>query len=436
MTLQTSVISDSIRLSAIKTDRFKTGILTFTLTIPLTSKNFAYNTLLAGVMRRGTKSYPSLSALNKRLDELYAASIEIRSAQNAKNLSLIITAEFLDDRYITDNCNVLSGVLNVISDLVFHPLLKNGIFLPDIVAQEKKIALDYLNSEINNTRLYALKRCYERMYRLENDYPTTERLKRHIENADEKSLYEHLLNIIDSSAIDVFYIGNEDIKELSKKIYLVFDEYSPENVYTPIFPQTRPILPLVSETEAMPVSQGKLTLGFRTGVCIGEKDNKYFAALVFNEIFGASPLSKLFMNVREKLSLCYYCSSTYSIYSGDVIVSSGIEVQNREKAEREILAQLDNIREGKISDAEFSSAVRSLENSYKQIFDSPLDLQSFYATRRMFGINDTIEDTLKMLRCVTLDDVIDIAKNTTLDTVFFVEGTLQGGADTEEEEYE
>lgn len=435
MTLQTSVISDSIRLSAINTDRFKTGILTFTLTIPLTSKNFAYNTLLAGVMRRGTEHYPSLSALNKRLDELYATSIEIRSSQNAKNLSLIITSEFLDDRYITDGCNVLSGVLDVIEELLFQPLLENGAFLSNIVAQEKRIALDYLNSEINNTRLYALKRCHEKMHRLDEDYPTTERLKQHIENADEKSVYMHLLNILDSSALDVFYIGNENTDGISEKISRVFDKYSPKAVYAPIMPKARPVLPLVSETEEMPVSQGKLTLGFRTGVCIGQSD-KYFAALVFNEIFGASPLSKLFMNVRERLSLCYYCSSSYSIYSGDVIVSSGIEVQNREKAEREILCQLDNIREGKISDAEFCAAVRSLENSYRQIFDSPLDIQSFYASRRMFGIQDTIEDTLDAIHRVTVADVIDIAKNITFDTVFFVEGTLQDGADTEEEEDE
>ena len=215
MTLQTSVISDSIRLSAISTDRFKTGILTFTLTIPLSSKNFAYNTLLAGVMRRGTEHYPSLSALNKRLDELYATSIEIRSSQNAKNLSLIITAEFLDDRYIIDDCNVLSGVLDVISDLIFHPLLKNGAFLPDIVAQEKRIALDYLNSEINNTRLYALKRCHEKMHRFEDDYPTTERLKCHIENADEKSVYELARMLGGVEITDAVVKNAQEMKELA-----------------------------------------------------------------------------------------------------------------------------------------------------------------------------------------------------------------------------
>lgn len=432
MTLQTAIISDSIHLSAIQTDRFKTGVLTFTLTIPLTSKNYAYNTLLSGILRRGTEHYPSLALLNKRLDELYATSIEIRSTKNAENLSLIFTCDLLDDRYIPDGIDVLSGVIEVAADLIMFPLLKDGAFVPELVEQEKQIALDYLNSEINNTRLYALKRCFEKMYRFDPDYPSTKRLKNHIKNADAKSIYQHYLYILGSSLLDVFYIGNTNIEDVSKKIGSVFHKYLAKNIYAPTLPHIRQPLPLLSEKEAMPVSQGKLTLGFNTGVCICDGSDKYYAALVFNEIFGASPLSKLFMNVREKMGLCYYCSSIYGIYSGDLVVSSGIEVKNRDIAEREILNQLDNMRKGKISDAEFKAAIRSLENSYRQMLDNPLDLQSFYSERRSFGINDTVEDTIKKISGVTVKDVIEIAENTNLDTVFFVEGTLTNDSDTEE----
>ena len=423
MTLETAVISDSVKLSAIKTDKFKTGILTFTLTIPLTSKSFAYNTVLTGVLRRGSENYPSLALLNKKLDELYASSIEIRSIKNADNLSLCITAEFLDTRYIPDETDVMSGVIRVVADLIMKPLSKDGAFISDTVDQEKRIALDSLNAEINNTRLYALKRCYEKMYRLDSDYPSTERLKQHVKTINGKDLYDHYLMLIENAYLDVFYVGDADISTVSEKLTDSFENYRANKPYIPTSPYSRPILPLICESEQMPVSQGKLTLGFRTGACIGDGDNKYYAALIFNEIFGASPLSKLFMNVRERLSLCYYCSSTYNIYSGDIVVSSGVEVKNREIAEREILNQLDSIRNGNVSEAEFTAAQRSLENSYKQIFDNPLDLQSFYATRRMFGIYDTVEDTLKKLFKVTLSDVIDIAKEVHLDTVFFIEGT-------------
>ncbi len=423
MTLQTAVISDSINLSAIKTDRFKTGILTFTLTIPLTSKSFAYNTVLTGVLRRGSENYPSLALLNKKLDELYASIIEIRSIKNADNLSLCITAEFLDNRYIPDQTDVMGGVISVVSDLIMKPLSKDGAFISDTVEQEKRIALDSLNAEINNTRLYALKRCYEKMYRFDSDYPSTARLKQHIEDIDEKDLYKHYSTLTETASLDVFYVGDENISTVSQKITEAFENYRSSKPYIPTAPYSRPVLPLLCETEKMPVSQGKLTLGFRTGVCISDRNDKYCAALIFNEIFGASPLSKLFMNVRERLSLCYYCSSTYNIYSGDMVVSSGIEVKKREIAKREILNQLDSIRNENVSEAEFKAAQRSLENSYKQIFDNPLDLQSFYTTRRLFGIYDTVEETLVKLSKVTLSDVTDIAKEVHLDTVFFVEGT-------------
>ena len=433
MTLQTAAISDSIKFSAIKTDRFKTGILTFTLTIPLSSKSYAYNTVLTGVLRRGSANFPSLALLNKRLDELYASSIDLRSIKNAENLSLLITAEFLDNRYIPDGTDVMGGVIDVISDLILHPLLKNGTFDSGVVAQEKRVALDYLDSEINNTRLYALKRCYEGMYRFDEDYPSTARQKAHINNVTEKELYEHYLYLLSTASLDVFYVGDEEINTVSAKISSSFEDHFTKNAYIPSAPLNRPVLPLISSVEKMPVSQGKLTLGFRTGACIDKYDKSYYAALVFNELFGASPSSKLFINVREKLSLCYYCSSSYNVYSGDMTVASGVEVKNREVAEREILNQLDTIRHGDISDAEFTAALRSLENSYKQIFDSPLDLQSFYSARIAFGITDTVEDTIKHILAVTRDEVVAIANQTHLDTVFFVEGTATDGG---EEDYD
>ena len=135
------------------------------------------------------------------------------------------------------------------------------------------------------------------------------------------------------------------------------------------------------------------------------------------------------------MSLCYYCSSSFNVYSGDVIVSSGVEVKNREKAESEILNQLEDIRHGMISDHEIFAAKKSLENSYRQLFDNPLDMQSFYGTRSIFGITSTIEETIEKIQKTTKDDIVDIAMGATLDTVFFVEGTaIDGEGETDYDE--
>ena len=151
--------------------------------------------------------------------------------------------------------------------------------------------------------------------------------------------------------------------------------------------------------------------------------------MMLSEIFGASPASKLFMNVREKMSLCYYCASSYHRYSGILTVHSGIETKNRDLAEQAILAQLQDIRDGKISDAEFHATKKSLENSYRQLYDNPFELQSFYGTRELFALDETIEAACLALSRVTIDEIINLARRVICDTVFFVEGV---GKDTED----
>ena len=434
MDIKTAKVSDSVRLSAIQTDRFKTGILTFTLTSPLTPQNYAYNIVLAGILRRGTKNYPSLAALNLRLDELYASGIEIRSQKNAKNLSLTVTAEILDDRYVIDGTDILGGVVDVVADILFYPLSQSSAFSKDTVISEIRTAIDSIDAEINNTRLYSAKRCQELMYRNDPSYPSTERIKQALQEADEVKLYKHYKTLISSSAIDIFYIGNADINTVSQKLRPYFEHHAPISPYIPIFPSIRGKVELTNETEQMPVSQGKLSLGFSTGICM-DKNDQYYAVLLFNEIFGSSPSSKLFLNVREKLGLCYYCSSLYSICTGDLTVSAGIEVKNKKLSLDEIFRQLDSVKQGEISEYELSAAKKSLCNTYRQIYDNPLDIQSFFSIREMFGINETIEEAIDKISRVTKDEIIDIANNTVLDTIFFVEGTLST-TEGDDEDYE
>lgn len=436
MTLQTRELSKTLTLTAVNTDRFKTGVLTFSLTLPLSPLAFAYNTLLTGLFRRGTEKYPSIALVNRRLDELYATGIEIRNSKNGKNLSLILTAEILDDIYVTDGTDLSSEVIEVAADILLHPLFKTDRFPDKDFESERKTALDGLRSEINSTRLYATKRCYEYMYRDDSSYPTTDKLIEILEKATLSDLRSHYEKLISSSSLDVFYIGTLDIDEIAQKLKKEFGGFNADSPFTPIMPAPRNPDGVFREDKQMPVSQGKLALGFGTGVCISNENDKYFSALVFNEVLGGSPLSKLFMNVREKLSLCYYCSSSYSIYTGDLLVTSGIEVKNRERAEGEILSQLDSIRRGEISEAELTAAKRSLENSYRQIYDNPLDLEAFYETRKTLGITATLEETIDGIMGVTAEEVVNIALGVKLDTVYFIEGTgaQDGGSEEDGDE--
>ena len=170
----------------------------------------------------------------------------------------------------------------------------------------------------------------------------------------------------------------------------------------------------------MNITQGKLTLGFRTGISV--YDSGYTAFSLFNEIFGGSPSSKLFMNVREKLSLCYYCSAIPEAHKGLLFVASGIEVENKQKAQEEILNQLEDIKQGKISDEEFDSAVKSLVNGYSELDDDPQSLSLWYYGRMLAGLDGTPQDVCEKIKALEKEDVVKASSGIKLDTVYFLKG--------------
>ena len=223
------------------------------------------------------------------------------------------------------------------------------------------------------------------------------------------------------ASMDIFYIGATCPTVIKEKLLYAFEKYPSSSIYTPI--QLKAYRRnFISATEKMAVTQGKLAMGFSTGVHISSNDNRYYVALMLNEIFGGSPSSKLFLNVREKMSLCYYCSSTFSIYSGVMMVSSGIEVDKLGIVKKAIIEQLQQIKDGNISAQELAAARRSISNSYRQLYDNPFDMQSFYSGRAMFGIEDSIEDCREKLMAVSVQEIVSLANEITLDAEFFVEG--------------
>ncbi len=426
-------ITDSISLSVIPSDKFKAGIIAFSLTVPLTRHGSAYNQILSGLLRRGTQSYPTMAALNRRLDELYGSYLEVKSNHIGNNLSLTFICEVLDNKYIPDGTDALAGVIDVVADILLRPLFMSEDFDTALFDQEIRVILDALNAEINNTRAYAIRCCAEIMFEDYDQYPTVDQTKGIVASATPDDIKKHYRLLLDSAPLEVFYIGATPIGDVSASVQRAFGAHSFGVCHSNC--SARPVMrsSFAEASEKMPVSQGKLAMCFSTGCCISADSDDYYAALLLNEIFGGSASSKLFLNVREKMSLCYYCSSSYSTYSGIMTVSSGIEVKNLNSVKKAILEQLEQIKSGNITEDELYAAKRSILNSYKQLYDSPFDLQAFYSGRMMFGIADTIDDCIQKLSSVKLCDIVKLARGTKLDALFFVEGTSECVEDEEDE---
>jgi len=179
-------------------------------------------------------------------------------------------------------------------------------------------------------------------------------------------------------------------------------------------------------TREMPVEQGKLALGFRTH--IAPNDRLAPALLLANEIYGGSPASKLFLNVREKRSLCYHCSSTLDLYKGVLFASSGMKSENRTVTEEAMLAEFAALQKGEISDVELHAAKKALSNTYRTALDNPAALSRFYGGRLLAGADLSLDGWRERIAATTREEIAEAASHIRLGSIFFIKGTEGEGA--------
>ena len=426
-----SMPSESVSLSSITTDKFKTGLLSFSVALENEKLISPYALLLTELLQRATESYKKKALLQKKLDELYSASVSIRCTKAGKNRIFTFSAEIIDNDYITDGIDVAGEICHILCELMFHPLLdENNLFSTESVEQEKRRVVTYLKSAINNPSRYASIRISEMLRRGDKNLMTLEEMIEAVETCDAKALTEFYRKVLTNRPIDVFYIGSLTHDEIEKKVMSCLASH--KAVAEPFVAKCScyPERDLCEKEESMPISQGRLCLGFRSDVMPHTKD--YYSAVIFNELFGGSPSSKLFMNVREKMSLCYSCASYYNPLTGSIRVNAGIASENKEITERAILTELENIRLGKISERELICAKKSVENSYREIYDCPTDIMNFYANRKSFGVDCTIDECRENLCAVTMEDVIKFANRLKLDSIYFLRSDGTVGEDDEE----
>lgn len=419
MKLCRSALCGGVGLNTVRTDRFKTAHLTVNLFVPLRKETASAYSLLTDVLMRGTERYPTMRDLNRRQDELY--SLGLGAYVQKKGEAQLVTFELtcIDDAYAFDGMQVLEEGMKLLQELIFRPCKENGVFRTSYVEQEKKNLVDDIRSRIDNKASYARRRCKEIMcegepYAVDHGGDIAE-----VEKLTANALWEVYNSLLASARVEIFYIGKKTEKEVADlcERYLPF---SPREASFPVTAQGSAPAEPRRVTEQMRISQCKLSMGFRAPYTLQE--GNYAKMSLFNEVFGGSPSSRLFTNVREKKSLCYYCSSSPDGLKGILMVNSGIEQKNKQAALDAILEQLDNLRAGKLTEEELETARRSLRNGYREITDSPASVCSWYLGRIYAGCTDSPEDMAKSLDEVTLADVVEVANDLTLDTVYYLEG--------------
>lgn len=417
--IETIELMPGITLRCFRDSRFKQNGLTFQIVRPLDHREAAMNALIPAVLLRGCKTAPDLRAITLRLDDLYGASIGALARKVGDYQTTGLSCGFISDHYTLGGEALLAPMVDFLRELLLEPVLENGVFNTDFVESEKKNLISTIDSQLNNKRTYAVARMNQLMCK-EDPYGVP-RLGRSedVKKIDSGALYRHYQKILRESRMDLFYVGDRDMQDVAELLRPVFRQIPRD--YCPLAPQTTfRSCPNQTETETLEVSQGKLVLGFTTPLTL--RTPGFYAMQVLNTVLGAGMTSKLFMTVREKMSLCYDISSGYTGSKGIMVVSSGIDFDKDTLVKEQILAQIGACCDGDISDEELTAAKEALCTSLRSTHDSPGSIESYYATGALSGSMEDPDSYMQNICAVTKDDVVEAAKSLSLHTVYFLKG--------------
>lgn len=419
--------SEGVELCNITAQGFKSACVTISFVLPL-GENAAHYALVPGVLTRSSEKYPDVTAIERKLALLYGAELVADISKTGENQVLKLGVSCIDDRFAFDGESITAECSELLFELVFRPLLINGVFSSKDVESEKRLLCERLAAETSDKRIYAKNRCEEIMFGDEAYGIHRLGSQKDIEAITPESLYEAYKEILSTAKICVCVSGKTDYQAVKAALseYLGCVERKLVMGETLFVEKAEDV---TYKKESEPVKQGKLVMGFRMGM--RDADDNYAARRVMADIFGGSPHSKLFTVVREKMSLCYYCSARLIRAKGVMFVQSGIESYNEEKATEAILAQLEDIKKGNFTDSDMESSVKALEDSFKSVSDSPEALDSWFMSQCVSGEYKYPEDFIEDFKRVTRADIIKAAEDVTLDTVFMLEGTAEGGESDE-----
>ena len=417
--IKTLSLQPGITLRCFTDSRFKTNCLSVQMVRPMCRQEAAANALVSAVLLRGCKKYPDIRSLTHRLDDLYGASVGSLVRRVGDYQTTGFYCSFTEDRFALPGDRVLEPVVELVRQLLLEPKLENGAFSPDFVEGEKRNALSAIEAQKNDKRLYSANQMTKQMCRMDSFGIPRFGEPEQINAEDEKSLYAQYKKLLKESRIDLFYVGTQPPERIAELLTPVFQGI--ERSYVTLPPQT----PFQDGgpsrfSESMDIAQGKLQMGFITPATIETPD--FVPMQVFNTMFGGGMVSKLFMNVREKMSLCYDIGSSYTGSKGILTVGAGMDHQMAETVEKEILCQLDNCRRGDITPLELKSAQAALLSSLRSIHDSPGSIENYYATGALSGFGLSVPEYMRQVEETDVQTLSRLAEQLQLHTVFLLKG--------------
>lgn len=417
-------IKKGINLHIIKTNKFKTNLLSVFLSTPLEKEKVTFNALIPAVLRRGSKNMPSQDEISIVLEEMYGATFDCGIDKIGDDQVLKFYLETINNEFLLEGDN-LNDAIRILLEVVFNPLVDNKEFNKEYVESEIKNLKQVIEGRKDSKATYAYERCIEEIYK---DKPYS--LYKYgdisdLDKIDPKNLYQQYIDLINNCKIDIFISGNieEDIKEkvINNENVQKLKERNAIYVINNKESRKKEQKEEQEVSDSMDVNQGKLIFGLEI---LEENDKDKYTALVYNAILGGTPTSKMFQNVREKNSLAYTASSSFIRQKANIFIKCGIDIPNYKKAIKIIKEQLEDMKKGEFTDKNIEEAKTNIISTINFIPDEQDTELMYYFSQELSGYEMGYEEYIEKINSITRDEIVELAKRVQINTIYFLTNEL------------
>lgn len=426
MSVMTKHIKNGVDFRLIKAEKFKTNMISVFFNIPLSRNTVTKAALLPSVLKRGTEKHPTMTELSKYLDELYSATIRSGIRSKGDGEVIYFSIEYIRDEFIGEN--LTQKILELLKEFIFCPLTDDNGFMEEYLIQEKENLKNAINGLINDKKEYVEVKCREAMFGGEGYGMFEAGFSDDLPDITTQNLYDFYKDVIHNAKVDIFANGdfsNDTVSLIQTELADMFEQRDAGYVDTNIaIPCGKKINNIVEE---IAVVQSKLCIGLRCGIDPTSRD--YYALMLGNCIFGGSPFSKLFNNVREKLSLAYYAVARTERFKSTMFISCGIETEKYNAAYDEIMVQFLKMKSGEIDESEIENSKLYLTNGFNSMKDGLRTMEDYYLSQAIMKSNSEIDDLIKITNSITKDEIIKTFKDVEIDTVYFLKGNINNGGE-------
>lgn len=406
------------KIHFIKTDKFKKVKIRINFKEKTTKEKVVYRNMLSLVLLEATKKFNTRRLLDIECENLYNIGVGAGTSNSGNYHLLRFNTTFLNEKYTEKG--MMEESFKFFLEFIFNPNVIDGKFESQTFNNAKNILKEDIESYADNPGRFAFSRIYEIM--CPNSvikYRSTGYIE-DLEKVTEENLYEYYKELLTNNEIDIFIIGNIDVKQMEKIIADNFniDSIKHEQLAHIVKQDDFRTEPRVIK-ENKNINQSILILGSKLKD-ITEFERKYVLVL-YNYILGGSADSKLFKEVREKNSLCYSISSTHSGIANLEFISAGIDKENYDKAVELIKAEIKNMEDGNFTEEDINQAKITFLASLKEIEDTANGIINIYEAHEYLDY-DLLEERAKKIEKVTKEDIINVSKKMYLDTIYLLEG--------------